>query len=85
MTNSIFSDWQDTKNTNSQGTHSLGRGNGLPVGWKVPKGYVTNEQFASQNNEFRVACENANIQPTKRQASKWRRKMGKAYRNFKML
>ena len=60
------------------GTHNKGRG---AIGWTRPSGYVTNAEFAAQNDGFKAACEKAGIPATKRQASKWRRKFGTAYRN----
>ena len=41
---------------------------------------VTNAEFASNDTGFQDACEKAGIKPTARQASKWRRKKGKAYK-----
>ena len=41
---------------------------------------VTNTQFAKDNEEFKSACASVNLEPTPRQASKWRRKVGKAYK-----
>ena len=32
----------------------------------------TNQQFATNNESFREACEKADTPPTKRQAAKWR-------------
>ena len=40
---------------------------------------ITNKQFALKNDWFRAACVKAGIEPTTRQASKWRLKKGKAY------
>lgn len=60
------------------GTHNKGRG---AIGWTRPSGYVTNTEFAAQNDWFKAACEKAGIPATKRQASKWRRKFGTAYRD----
>lgn len=60
------------------GTHNKGRG---AFGWTRPSGYVTNTEFAAQNDSFKAACEKAGIPATKRQASKWRRKFGTAYRD----
>ena len=60
------------------GTHNKGRG---AIGWTRPSGYVTNTEFATQNDRFKEACEKASIPATKRQASKWRRKFGTAYRS----
>ena len=37
---------------------------------------TTNAQFAKTNLEFRTACAVANVAPSKRQASKWRRGWG---------
>lgn len=39
---------------------------------------VSNHQFAKDNGKFRAACEAAGVEPTPRQASKWRRGMGSA-------
>ena len=60
------------------GTHNKGRG---AIGWTRTSGYVTNTEFATQNDGFKTACEKAGIPATKRQASKWRRKFGTAYRD----
>lgn len=38
----------------------------------------TNKKFAKENQKFRKACEDAGIEPTSRQASKYRRGFGKA-------
>ena len=38
-----------------------------------------NAQFAGNNDDFRKACEKADIPPTRCQAGKWRRKVGKAW------
>lgn len=38
-----------------------------------------NDKFSKENQEFQDACNNVNIKPTRRQASKWRRKLCKAY------
>lgn len=40
---------------------------------------MTNKEFAAQDTKFRKACESANIEPTSRQASKYRSKRGLAY------
>jgi hypothetical protein len=39
---------------------------------------VTNGEFSKQDKLFRTCCELAGIEPTKRQASKFRRGFGKA-------
>jgi hypothetical protein len=49
----------------------------LPGGSLAP--HITHQEFARTNAEFQVACENAGVKPTRRQASKWRRKFGKAW------
>lgn len=41
----------------------------------------TNKNFAKNNTAFKKACENAGVQPTARQASKYRRGLGSAYRS----
>ena len=38
-----------------------------------------NDAFAKTNQEFQDACSKVDVKPTRRQASKWRRKLGKAY------
>lgn len=44
---------------------------------------MTNKEFAKTDGKFRDACAEVNIDPTKRQASKYRRKMGKAYKGIR--
>lgn len=39
----------------------------------------TNADFAKKNGRFRAACEEAGVEPTQRQASKYRRGKGAAY------
>ena len=39
-----------------------------------------NKTFAQTNQAFKNACEKAGIPATKRQASKFRRKLGKAWK-----
>jgi hypothetical protein len=46
-----------------------------------PHGEQLNKDFAESNAEFRLACDDAKIPPTTRQASKWRNKRGLAYMN----
>jgi len=41
---------------------------------------MTNTEFAAKNEEFKKACEEANLKPTPRQASKWRNKKGLAWK-----
>lgn len=41
----------------------------------------TNKEYAKDNKEFKDACEKVGVEPTKRQASKWRMNKGKAF-NF---
>ena len=47
---------------------------------KSAKKRVDNRAFAATDKQFQHACEKANVSPTKRQASKYRRKVGLAYR-----
>ena len=51
----------------------------LNVAAPVTNYKTTNMVFAKTDGNFRAACESAGIPPTRRQASKWRNKMGKAY------
>jgi hypothetical protein len=46
---------------------------------------VTNEQFAASSEAFKEACELAGVKNTARQASKFRRKMGAAYKVHREL
>lgn len=43
-------------------------------------GKITNTMFARENELFRKSCEAAGIEPTPRQASRWRNGKGKAIR-----
>jgi hypothetical protein len=40
---------------------------------------LTNKEYAKKNTMFINACEKAEVEPTKRQASKFRMGKGKAY------
>lgn len=40
----------------------------------------TNKEFAKEDEQFKTACERSQTDPTKRQASKWRNKKGKAFK-----
>ena len=40
---------------------------------------MTNKEFAKTDPKFRAACERAGIEPTARQASKYRRGFGLAF------
>ena len=42
---------------------------------------ITNREFAKTDKRFVEACEGAEVKPTVRQASKWRRKKGKAWKH----
>jgi len=44
------------------------------------KKYVTNREFFKTDKQFIAACADMRIDPTKRQASKFRRKEGTAYK-----
>lgn len=72
----------DMKNENIEritgyGTHRLGRTK--KCGYVISKGYVTNRVFAETITQFKDACTKAGVEPTKRQASKFRRRFGSAY------
>jgi len=41
---------------------------------------MTNKEFAKTNEDFRKACKKVKLDPTGRQASKWRRKLGLAWK-----
>ena len=42
---------------------------------------MTNREFAAQDAQFRKACEVVGLEPSVRQASKWRNKTGLAYQS----
>ena len=44
---------------------------------------MTNREMTKNDKTFLKACENAGVDPTKRQASKFRRGMGLAYKIMK--
>ena len=44
---------------------------------------MTNREFAKQDQAFKACCEMAKVEPTVRQASKFRAKKGAAYRVLK--
>ena len=41
---------------------------------------ITNKMFRDNNEVFKTCCERMEVEPTTRQASKFRRKLGMAYR-----
>jgi hypothetical protein len=41
---------------------------------------MTNKEFAEKDEAFKEACAKVNLPATKRQASKWRRGFGLAYK-----
>ena len=41
---------------------------------------INHKEFAQEDQAFRTACEKAGVEPTSRQASKWRRKFGAAWK-----
>lgn len=43
----------------------------------------TNNEFANEDGNFNRWCDAAQVLPTKRQASKWRRQCGAAYKTMK--
>ena len=47
------------------------------------KDRTTNREFAEQNAQFRAACEAVGLEPTSRQAGKWRRGEGAALKGHK--
>lgn len=40
---------------------------------------ITNWRFAQTDGQFQMSCARAGVQPTKRQASKWRNKRDRAW------
>lgn len=48
-------------------------------GKENPKVENSNENFAKTDKSFQQACAKAGVEPTARQASKWRNKRGKAF------
>jgi hypothetical protein len=53
-------------------------GIGKQSDWQIRNG-VCNAIFAKTDETFKKKCEKAKVEPTKRQASKYRRKFGSAY------
>lgn len=50
-------------------------------GWRMKqRGPLSNREFAANDGHFRAACDKTGMKPTKRQASRWRMKTGKAYK-----
>lgn len=43
----------------------------------------TNAEFSQEDGNFKRWCRAAGVEPTKRQASKWRRQMGSAWKTMK--
>ena len=46
---------------------------------------MTNKKFAEKSEEFRAACKLAGLNPTSRQASKYRNQKGLAYKAAKNI
>jgi hypothetical protein len=46
---------------------------------QMPENWVTHKEFVKTDDKFRKACENAGVEPTARQASKFRSGRGAAY------
>ena len=61
------------------GLRQLGKRDLLLRGHPYPRPRPVNGPFAETDMVFRTACRLAEIQPTKRQASKYRRGRGKAF------
>jgi len=57
------------------------KGNGGSRG--VPR-EQSNRHFAANDGVFRAACARAQVEPTKRQASKWRRQEGAALEAYRV-
>lgn len=49
----------------------------------TPWGYVTNKMFAASDENFRACCAEAGVEPTARQASKFRSRKGQAWKAHK--
>jgi len=50
----------------------------VAAGTQVPN-RQTNRDFAEKNGKFRAVCDATDVEPTRRQAAKFRRKIGRAY------
>lgn len=46
---------------------------------------LSNRDFANKDSMFRAACEAVSVNPCGRQASKWRRRTGKAFKEGKRI
>lgn len=49
----------------------------------LPAGFLSNKQFAKQDEAFQLRCDWADVKPTARQASKFRNGKGSAFRATK--
>ena len=49
---------------------------------RVKENYIemTNKEFAAKNEEFRAACKRVGIDPTSRQAARWKNRKGLAWK-----
>lgn len=47
---------------------------------RTPANLMTNRKFAEENHHFLACCKRAKVEPTKREAGKFRRKVGKAWK-----
>jgi hypothetical protein len=47
--------------------------------------HPTNTEFAASDVKFQKACQDKDLKPTSRQASKFRRKLGKAYKGVQYV
>ncbi len=46
---------------------------------------MTNQEFAKNDKRFRIACGDAKVDPTRRQASKFQNGLGLAYKKYNHL
>lgn len=46
----------------------------------TPKGYITNKMYAANDDNFRACCAEVGVEPTPRQASKFRARKGSAWK-----
>lgn len=63
------------------GLRRLGKRDLQQRGQPYPRPKAVNGPFAASDEHFRAACERAGVQPTARQASKYRSGRGRAYQH----
>ncbi len=72
--------WRNPKEHQNRMHPAESAAKALEMSQQTIKDEITNEGFSKENGTFIMACEKVGLPPTSRQASKWRNKTGKAYK-----